>query len=467
MMMIPSAAMAIPSNASSATLTLAVLGTGYVANVTGACFAAMGFKVHCAGLEADRIASLQAGKVPFYEDGLEALVQSELATGNLVYSGDIEAAAKAADIIFVCVSSPTLPNGQPDMKPLNQLLEPMIAGLAQSEGYKLVVERSNLPVGTGQTIKQAVHKVLGAAKTLGPNPVMVDVAAVPQFLREGHAVQDFFKPDHIIIGTESQRAKDLLVNLYSGLNAPMLFSDVTTAELTKQATNAFLAVKISFINSIAQLCERTGADVQLVSKGLGMDARISPHYLQAGIGYGGIFLPRDLNTLVHLASQHHLSFDLLKAAETVNRYQRIAFIERIEEACQGSLQGKTIALWGLAYRPNTDDMRDCPSTQIIWGLQNRGATVRAYDPLAMEAAKEKVKRVTFCANAYEAAEGADAIAIVTEWPEFAQINFSELKTRSACRTLVDGRNLYSPVRVEEQGFAYYSVGRPASGLHHG
>ena len=239
----------------------------------------------------------------------------------------------------------------------------------------------------------------------------------------------------------------------------MLMTDVITAELIKHATNAYLAMKISFINSIAQISEKVGSDIGLVAKGLGMDKRISPHFLNAGLGYGGIFLPRDVTSLGHLATKYHMSFDLLKATETVNRYQRIRFIERISEACGGQLAGKTIAIWGLAYRPNTDDMRDCPSTQVIWGLQNRGATIRAYDPIAMGAAKEKVRRVKFTESIYEAAEGADCIAILTEWPEFAQLNFSQLKASTTCRLVVDGRNLFAPVRMAEQGFTYHSVGR--------
>jgi UDPglucose 6-dehydrogenase len=281
-------------------------------------------------------------------------------------------------------------------------------------------------------------------------------------LREGHAVNDFYHPDRLIIGAETHHSKELLMELYQDLPAPILMTDVTTAELIKHSTNAFLAMKISFMNSIGQLAEKCGADVEMVAKGLGMDKRISPHFLHAGIGYGGIFLPRDVQSLTYLASQYHLNLDLLKATETVNRYQRISFIERVEKACGGQLAGKTIAVWGLSYRPNTDDMRECPSTQIIWGLQNRGATVKAFDPIAMPAAEQKVRRVEFCEDLYDCAKGADAIAILTEWPEFSQVNFNQLREATTCRLIVDGRNLFNPARMQEQGFNYYSVGRKAS-----
>jgi UDPglucose 6-dehydrogenase len=434
-------------------LKLAVLGSGYVANVTGACFASMGFKVICAGLETARMESLQKGEVPFFEEGLEAIVKSELASGMLSYTTDVATACQDADIIFLSISAPPLPDGQPDLEPIKQIIKAMAPSFAS--GYKLLVQRSNLPVESGEWLKAEVIKLLPPSSTCE-----IDIAAVPQFLREGQSVDDFFHPDRLIMGTTTQKAKDMLLELYSGFSAPMLMTDVITAELIKHATNAYLAMKISFINSLAQISEKVGSDITLVAKGLGMDKRISPHFLNAGLGYGGIFLPRDVTSLGHLATKYHMSFDLLKATETVNRYQRIRFIERITEACGGNLAGKTVAIWGLAYRPNTEDMRDCPSTQIILGLQNRGASIRAYDPIAMGAAKEKVRRVKFCDSIYEAAQEADVIAIITEWPEFSQLNFSQLKAETTCRLVVDGRNLFQPVRMAEHGFTYHSVGRP-------
>jgi UDPglucose 6-dehydrogenase len=433
-------------------MKLAVIGVGYVANVTGACFAAMGNDVVVASMDEERIAVLQKGEVPFYENGLEQIVKTELQSGKLRYSLDIREACKDADIIFLCVSAPPLPDGRPDTKVLTQVLQDIAQDF--NDGYRLIVERNNLPVKTGHWIKEQLQAFAPEGNTCE-----IDIASLPQFLREGHAVNDFYHPDRLIIGAETAKAKERLMTLYQGISTPVLITDVTTAELIKHSTNAFLAMKISFMNSISQLAEKCGADIELVAKGLGMDKRISPHFLYAGIGYGGIFLPRDVMSLTYLASQHHLNLDILKATETVNRYQRISFIERVEKACGGQLSGKTVAVWGLAYRPDTDDMRDSPSTQIIWGLQNRGATVRAYDPIAMNAAKSKVRRVTFCDDMYDCAKGADVIAIVTEWPQFAQVNFSRLKEETECRLIVDGRNLFSPTRVQEQGFTYYSMGR--------
>ena len=436
-------------------MKLAVIGSGYVANVTGACFAAMGHNVVVGGLDKERIERLQEGIVPFYEEGLESIVKTELANRHLRYTLDIREACKDAEIIFLCISGQPLADGRMDTKHIAKILEDISQDF--TEGYRLIVERNNLPVKTGDWLKAEVQRHLPKDSTC-----TVDIASVPQFLREGHAVNDFYHPDRLIIGAETHHSKELLMELYQDLPAPILMTDVTTAELIKHSTNAFLAMKISFMNSIGQLAEKCGADVEMVAKGLGMDKRISPHFLHAGIGYGGIFLPRDVQSLTYLASQYHLNLDLLKATETVNRYQRISFIERVEKACGGQLAGKTIAVWGLSYRPNTDDMRECPSTQIIWGLQNRGATVKAFDPIAMPAAEQKVRRVEFCEDLYDCAKGADAIAILTEWPEFSQVNFSQLREATTCRLIVDGRNLFNPARMQEQGFSYYSVGRKAS-----
>jgi UDPglucose 6-dehydrogenase len=302
-----------------------------------------------------------------------------------------------------------------------------------------------------------------------PKKTPFDIAAVPHFLREGHAVRDFMNPDRVIIGAESQKALDILVDIFRPLNAPMLITDINSAELIKHATNAFLATKISFINSIAHICEKTGADINVVAKGLGLDRRIGQEYLNAGIGYGGIFFPKDINSLVNIADEYHINLDLLKTTETINRYQRLKFIEKIEQALgsNGSaspegqtLEGKTLAIWGLAYRPNTDDMRNAPSINIIRSLQQRGAKIRAYDPLTMGVAKASLPGVTFCEDAYDAAKGTDLIAILTEWDEFQTLNFQKLKETSQCRTIVDGRNLFNPVRMGTLGFRYISMGRP-------
>jgi UDPglucose 6-dehydrogenase len=437
-------------------MKLAVIGSGYVALVTAACFAGLGHSVLYASQSSEESARIVNGELTYFEEGLESLLTTELETGNLTICPSIAEAVAASQVVFLSEGAPPLPDGRPDMKPILLILEEILEGMQDdtTDTPKLIVERSTLPIKTAEWLLEQFKERL-------PAGTQVDVAAVPQFLREGHAIKDFYQPDRIVIGAETQRAVDLLVSLFSPLRAPMLITDINSAEMIKHATNAFLAMKISFINSMAQLCERVGADVTQVSKGLGMDSRISPEFLNAGLGYGGIFLPRDVQSLIGVAQEHSLNLDLLKATDVINRYQRISFIERIERAVGGNLSGKTVAVWGLAYRPNTDDMRDTPSSQIIFGLQNRGATIRAYDPIAMPAAAKRIRRVKFCESAYEAAQGADVIAVLTEWDEFVGINFKQLKDSTSCRLMVDGRNLYSPKRMRELGFAYHSIGRPA------
>jgi UDPglucose 6-dehydrogenase len=431
-------------------MKIAVIGSGYVGTVTGTCMAELGHHVVCSDVKEERMKNLQKGMVPFHEQGLEPLIRTNLEEGRLSFTSNIRDSVKDSDVIFLCIGTPPLPNGKPDLKALTIAAKEIAAAMATG-GYKLIVEKSTMPVKTGEWLKELLMAEL-------PEGADFDIAAVPQFLREGNAVRDFMGPDRIIIGAENQRAIDLLVGLYSPLNSPLLITDINSAELIKHASNAFLAMKISFINSIAQICEKTGADITQVSKGLGLDKRISPDFLNAGIGYGGIFFPKDISSLLNIADEYHINLDLLKNTEVINRYQRINFIEKIENAI-GKLEGKTVAIWGLAYRPHTDDMRDTPSITIIRGLENRGAKIRAFDPLIIEKAKEVMPDITYCKDAYEAAEGADVIAVLTEWEEFAYINFKKLKERTTCRTIVDGRNMFSPSRMANLGFHYHSIGR--------
>jgi UDPglucose 6-dehydrogenase len=430
-------------------MKIAVVGSGYVGTVTGTCMAELGHDVVCADVKEDRMEKLAQGKLPFFERGLEPLIRTNLEEGRLHFTTNIREGVRNSDVIFLCIGTPPQPNGKPDMKPLGLAVKEIAASMS---GYKLIVEKSTMPVKTGQWLSDLLRSEL-------PPDMDFDVAAVPQFLREGNAVQDFMFPDRVIIGADNQRAVDILVNLYGPLNAPLLVTDTNSAELIKHASNAFLAMKISFINSIAQICERTGADITKVSRGLGLDKRISPAFLNAGIGYGGIFFPKDIASLVNIADEYSINLDLLKHTEVINRYQRISFIEKINTAVGGRLEGKTVAIWGLAYRPDTDDMRDTPSVTIVRGLQNRGAKIRAYDPLTMENAREALPDITYCEDPYEAAKGADVIAILTEWDEFAHTNFRKLKKVSDCRILVDGRNLFSPQRMATLGFRYFSIGR--------
>ncbi len=430
-------------------MKIAVIGSGYVGTVTGTCLAEMGHQVICADVKEGRMKNLQEGKVHFYEEALEPLIRGNREEGRLEFTTDIVGAVRSSDVIFLCIGTPLLPSGKPDMNALSAAVKSIAGGM---DGYRLIIEKSTLPIKTGEWLQSLLREQVA-------DGIDFDIAAVPQFLREGHAVNDFMHADRIIIGAENQRAIDTIVEIYRPLNAPLLITDINSAELIKHATNAFLATKISFINSIAQICEKTGADITSVSRGLGLDRRIGPAYLNAGIGYGGIFFPKDLNSLLNIAEEFHINLDLLKQVDVINRYQRISFIEKIDEALNKNLHGKTVAIWGLSYRPHTDDMRDTPSITIIRGLEKRGAKIRAYDPLATEQARELLPDITYCNSAYEAAQGADVIAILTEWDEFAYINFLKLRKESECRLIVDGRNLFSPGRMKHLGYQYVSIGR--------
>ncbi|MEZ4574534.1 MAG: UDP-glucose/GDP-mannose dehydrogenase family protein [Vampirovibrionales bacterium] len=430
-------------------MRMAIIGTGYVGTVTGACFAELGHQVVCADVDAKRIKMLNEGRTPFFEHGIEPLIKANMEEGRLSFVADNKAAVKDADVIFICVGTPPLPNGKPDLKPLEQAIKDIAEGMT---GYTLVVERSTLPIKTGDWLIETLSK--GVSKG-----VEFDVAAVPQFLREGHAVQDFMEPSRIIIGANTERAQNILTTLHKPLNAPILLTDINSAELIKHATNAFLAMKISFINSLAQLCEKTDANIDAISKGMSLDKRISSDYLQAGVGYGGIFFPKDIASLVSIADEYHLQFDLIKAVDTVNRYQRIHFVEKIETALDGNLRGKTVCIWGLAYRPHTDDMRDAPSITIIRSLQKRGAKIRAFDPLAIENTRKILPDIDYFDSPFEAAQGADAIAVLTNWSELEQINFMQLKEATTCRLIVDGRNLYPRQRLLDLGFDYICIGK--------
>jgi UDPglucose 6-dehydrogenase len=429
-------------------MRIAVVGSGYVGTVTGTCMAELGHEVICADVKEERMQNLQKGILPFHEQGLEPLIRTNLEEGRLRFTTNIREGVRNSEVVFLCIGTPPLPNGKPDLKALTAAVKEIAASMS---GYKLIVEKSTMPVKTGEWLTELLNAEL-------PKGASFDIAAVPQFLREGNAVRDFMHPDRIIIGAEAEKAIDILVNIYSPLNAPLLVTNVNSAELIKHASNAFLAMKISFINSIAQVCEKTGADITEVAKGLGLDKRISPDFLNAGIGYGGIFFPKDITSLLNIADEYSINLDLLKNTEVINRYQRINFIEKIN-ASVGKLEGKTVAIWGLSYRPHTDDMRDTPSITIIRGLENRGAKIRAYDPLTMDKAREVMPDITYCKDPYDAAKGADVIAILTEWDEFAYVNFRKLKESSNCRVIVDGRNMYAPTRMANLGFHYESIGR--------
>jgi len=430
-------------------MKISVVGTGYVGLVSGACFASLGNEVICVDIDKKKIAMLKKGHIPIYEPGLEELVREDVKNGNLSFSTDLPGAVRKTDVIFIAVGTPPLPNGEADLS----FIEDVARTIANEiRGYKLVVEKSTVPVQTGEWIAKTVRRY-------AKKGAQFDVASNPEFLREGSAVQDFMNPDRVVLGVESKKAREILGDLYKPLKAPIVFTDIKSAEIIKHASNSFLAMKISFINAISRICELTGADVEQVAVGMGLDRRIGKTFLNAGLGFGGFCFPKDLSAFIRIAEKLGYDFELLKSVEKINDDQKKYFIRKIEEAIW-NLRGKTIAVLGLAFKPNTDDMRFAPSLDIIEALQSMGAKVNAYDPHAMGKAKETLTKVNFFTNAYAACRKADCAVILTEWNEFKELDLAKLKKTLAQPVVVDGRNIYDPVKMKQLGFRYFSVGRP-------
>ncbi len=429
-----------------------VLGLGHVGLPTAVGFSELGWQV--IGTDSDRakVALIADGRCPFYESGLEPLLRKNLIEGRLKVTADVAEAVRESDILFVCVGTPQKPDGSPDLSQVEAIVRTVAENL---NGYKLIVEKSTVPVQTAQWIKRTILRYAG-------NDAQFDVASNPEFLREGTAVRDFFHPDRIVIGVESERAKEWLLELYKPLNAPIIVTDVNTAELIKHAANSFLALKISFINMISDLCEAVGANITEVAIGIGLDPRIGHQFLQAGIGYGGYCLPKDLKAFIHIAEEHQVDFSLLKEVERINEARIDKFVRKVQRALW-VIKDKTLAIWGLAFKPNTDDIREAPSLKLIPKLLDEGANLRLYDPAAMENVKqffpEDPPRLAYCRSAIEAATGANAILILTEWDEFKNANWEEVKQVVTLPIIVDGRNCLEPKTVMEAGFEYYGMGR--------
>jgi len=433
--------------------TIGVLGLGHVGLPTAVGFAELGWAVIGTDSDAAKVAKIAQGQSPFYEPDLEPLLWKNLEAGRLQVTSDVGAAVRMSDILFICVGTPQNPDGSADLSQVEAVIRTVAENL---NGYKLIVEKSTVPVQTAQWIKRTILRYAkGEAE--------FDVAVSPEFLREGTAVHDFFHTDRIVIGVESERAKEWLLALYRPLNAPIVVTDVNTAELIKHAANSFLALKISFINMIADLCEIVGADVTEVAKGIGLDKRIAPYFLQAGIGYGGYCLPKDLKAFLHIAEEHKVDFGLLKEVERINEARIDKFVRKVKEALW-VLKDKTLAIWGLAFKPNTDDIREAPSLKLIPRLLEEGANLRLYDPAAMDNVRqifpEEPSRLRYCATALEAATGAHAVLLVTEWDEFRQMDWASLKEVMALPVIVDGRNCLDPQTLSAAGFEYYGMGRP-------
>jgi UDPglucose 6-dehydrogenase len=427
---------------------ICVVGTGYVGLTTGVCFADLGHSVTCIEIDLHKLELLRSGKSPIFEPGLEELQERNMRAGRLRFTDDYAVGIPDAEFIFITVGTPMAEDGSADLT--------YVKAAARSIGQYLrsgsiIIDKSTVPVGTGDLVENII------AEYAGPD-VKFDVVSNPEFLREGSALSDFFKPDRIVLGAKNREAAQRVAALHETLGAPIIITDLRTAEMIKYASNAFLATRISFINEIAQICERLGADVREVARGMGADKRIGPHFLEAGVGYGGSCFPKDVLALYHMAASAGCHPQLLQAVMDINNDARKRFVKKVETVL-GSLEGRLIGVLGLSFKPNTDDMREAPSVDIINALLKKGARVKAYDPVAMPRAEEILPTVTFTATAYDVAKDADALLLVTEWNEFKQLDWHRIKRYMRQPVVIDGRNLYDPREMRSLGFIYWGVGR--------
>ncbi len=437
-------------------MNICVVGVGYVGLVTGACFAEFGIRVTCVDKDAAKIGALKEGRIPIYEPGLSELVAKNLKSGNLAFTTDIREAVSRALVVFIAVGTPQGEDGSADLQYIREVARSIGETM---DGYKVVVTKSTVPVGTGKVIRRIIEESQ-------PEPVPFDVASNPEFLREGSAIEDFMRPNRVVIGASSRQAIAILKDLYSPLyliETPFVITDVETAELIKYASNAFLATKISFINEMALLCEQVGADVHVVAKGMGLDQRIGPKFLHPGPGFGGSCFPKDLKALAHIAREVGIEFKLVEATMAVNERQRRHALAKIEKALGGegpaAVRGKTVALLGLTFKPNTDDLRESPPMFLLERLLAAGARVQAFDPAGMPGAQRLYPDAVYCADAYEAARGADVLVLATEWNLFRNLDWERLKQLLKAPVVLDLRNIYEPERMRRLGFSYEGVGR--------
>ncbi len=431
-------------------MNIVVVGTGYVGLVSGACLSEIGHTVTCVDIDTEKIRRLEAGQIPIYEPGLERLVQQNVRAQRLRFSTSLPDVIDGAQVIIIAVGTPSGANGQADLQYVYAVAETIGT---QLKSYAVVVDKSTVPVGTGKEVERIIrsHYAGGFA-----------VVSCPEFLREGSAVDDFMRPDRIVIGARDDRSVKVMLDVFRRIKGEKLVTSVESAELIKYASNAFLATKISFINEIAQLCERAGGDIEEVAYGVGLDPRIGPRFLQAGIGWGGSCFPKDVRALDQIGGVHGYGFKLLSAVIEVNNTMRQHFVERIKEHFKGSLKGKTIGVLGLAFKGKTDDVRESAAIDIISILRNEGATIRTFDYEATENARRVLgeEQITYAVDPYDVATGADAIVLATEWPQFKELDWQRMKKAMNAAVLFDGRNMLKPARMrDEYGFTYYSVGR--------
>ena len=433
-------------------MKIAVIGTGYVGLVTGTCFAETGNKVVCVDIDQAKVEKLSAGQITIYEPGLEKIFLRNIKEERLRFTTHLASAVEDAEMVFLALPTPPGADGAADLRYVLSVADELGKLL---KGYKVIVNKSTVPVGTADKVRAAITNNYNGE---------FDVVSNPEFLREGVAVDDFMKPDRVVVGTSAERARKLMSELYAPYvrqGNPIIFMDERSSELTKYAANSFLATKISFMNEIAQLCERMGADVDMVRRGIGSDERIGKRFLFSGIGYGGSCFPKDVQALVQSASEAQYDFKILKAVEKVNGMQKLHLVEKIKAHYNGDLKGKHFALWGLAFKPNTDDIREAPALSIIDALLKEGATVTAYDPEAMEPVKRQIgATIKYALSQYQALEGADALLIATEWSEFRTPDFERIEKLLPAKVIFDGRNLFEVAKMQSMGYCYISIGRP-------
>lgn len=438
-------------------MKITVVGTGYVGLVTGTCFSEMGFEVVCVDVESDKIEGLKRGIVPIYEPGLEKMVTDNYQARRLRFTTDLVPELDGTDIVFIAVGTPPNEDGSADLQYVLDVARTIGKNINK---YSLIVTKSTVPVGTMQKVKIAIQEELDKRGA----KVEFDIASNPEFLKEGDAINDFMKPDRIVVGVESDRAKELMEKLYKPFmmsNYRLIFTDIPSAEMIKYTANAMLATRISFMNDIANLCEIVGADVDMVRKGIGSDTRIGNKFLYPGCGYGGSCFPKDVKALIKTAEQKGYDMKVLKAVEEVNDIQKSILFDKFKKHFNGELSDKTVAMWGLSFKPETDDMREAPALKLIEKLTQAGVSIKAYDPIAMPEARRRLKtydNITYCSNKYEAVRKVDALMLVTEWKEFRIADWDHIKQQISSPVIIDGRNIYDKKELEAKGFIYYRIG---------
>lgn len=432
-------------------MKISVMGSGYVGLTVGTCLAELGNDVICVDVDENKIKALNDGKVPIYEPGLDDMLKRNFKEKRISFTTDVKGAIEASEVIFIAVGTPPGKDHRADLSFVKQVAKDIGAYM---NGYKVIVDKSTVPVGTAQMVSEVI-------KANQKEGIEFDVVSNPEFLREGEAINDFMIPDRVVVGVDNGKARKIMEDIYKGIartNKPIMFTDTKSAEIIKYASNAMLATRISFMNEIARLCEKSGGDVKEVAKGMGLDSRIGPRFLQAGVGYGGSCFPKDVKALAQTMSHHEAESKILQAVEEVNEEQKKSLLPKIKKLLP-DLNGKTIAIWGLAFKPKTDDMREAPSIVVVDQLQGEGAKIKAFDPEAQETAKKILKDVEYVADPYDAIKGADLLVVVTEWNEFRNLDKGKIKDLLNEPNVVDGRNVYEPREMKKLGFNYIGIGR--------